>query len=158
MAYWAVDLLIARHKRSAISVALLGHSRSTAKFWLSHSARAACHGCFRSVPALLSARGNAAEMMKEGGRGNSSRLVNVITRVLVVGQIAMTAAFLIAAALQVRSIRNQTTARLWLRRKRRLQRAHGLFGGRLSDRRFAPRIFRPRRSRAARQSGLRTRL
>src|SRR5438128_3008383 len=30
------------------------------------------------VPAFLSARGNAAEIMKEGGRGNSSRLVNVI--------------------------------------------------------------------------------
>jgi hypothetical protein len=30
--------------------------------------------------------------MKEGGRGNSSRLVNIITRVLVVGQIALTAA------------------------------------------------------------------
>ncbi|MEP7016101.1 MAG: ABC transporter permease [Verrucomicrobiota bacterium] len=60
------------------------------------------------IPALLSARANAAEMMKEGGRGNSSRLVNVITRVLVVGQIALTAALLIAAALQVKSIRNQT--------------------------------------------------
>jgi predicted permease len=59
------------------------------------------------VPAFLSARGNAAEMMKEGGRGNSSRLVNVITRVLVVGQIALTAALLIAATLQIKSIRNQ---------------------------------------------------
>ena len=59
------------------------------------------------VPALLAARGNTAEMMKEGGRGNSSRLVNVITRILVVGQIAMTAALLIASALQIRSIRNQ---------------------------------------------------
>ncbi len=59
------------------------------------------------IPAYLSARGNAAEMMKEGGRGNSNRLVNVITRVLVVGQIALTAALLIASALQVRSIRNQ---------------------------------------------------
>src|SRR5437667_10189612 len=59
------------------------------------------------VPAFLSARGNAAEMMKEGGRGNSSRLVNAITRVLVVGQIALTAALLIAATLQLRSIRNQ---------------------------------------------------
>jgi predicted permease len=59
------------------------------------------------VPALLGARANAAEMMKEGGRGNSSRLVNGITRVLVVGQIALTAALLIAAALQVKSIRNQ---------------------------------------------------
>src|SRR5215212_193707 len=36
------------------------------------------------VPALLSARANPAEVMKEGGRGNSSRLVNVLTRVLVV--------------------------------------------------------------------------
>src|SRR6266581_5296092 len=61
------------------------------------------------VPAFLSARGNAAEIMKEGGRGNSSRLVNVITRVLVVGQIALTAALLIAATLQIKSIRNQVT-------------------------------------------------
>jgi predicted permease len=61
------------------------------------------------IPALLSARANAAEVMKEGGRGNSSRLVNVITRVLVVGQIALTAALLIAATLQIKSIRNQTT-------------------------------------------------
>src|SRR6266576_3227539 len=61
------------------------------------------------VPAFLSARGNAAEMMKEGGRGNSSRLVNVITRVLVVAQIALTAALLIAATLQIKSIRNQST-------------------------------------------------
>jgi predicted permease len=45
--------------------------------------------------------------MKEGGRGNSSRLVNVITRVLVVGQIGLTAALLIAATLQIKSIRNQ---------------------------------------------------
>ncbi|HEY2125175.1 MAG TPA: ABC transporter permease, partial [Chthoniobacterales bacterium] len=60
------------------------------------------------LPALLSSRNNAAEVMKEGGRGNTSRLVNVITRVLVVGQIALTAALLIAATLQIKSIRNQT--------------------------------------------------
>src|SRR6478672_4672187 len=59
------------------------------------------------LPAYLSARGNAAEIMKEGGRGNSSRLVNVITRILVIGQIALTAALLIAATLQIKSIRNQ---------------------------------------------------
>jgi predicted permease len=59
------------------------------------------------VPALVTAHSNAAEMMKEGGRGNSSRLVNVITRLLVVGQIALTAALLIAATLEIRSIRNQ---------------------------------------------------
>ena len=59
------------------------------------------------VPALVSAYSNAAGMLKEGGRGNSSRLVNVITRLLVVGQIALTAALLIAATLEIRSIRNQ---------------------------------------------------
>src|SRR6266568_1625328 len=59
------------------------------------------------VPAFLSARGNAAEIMKEGGRGNSSRLVNIITRGLVVAQIALTAGLLIAAILEVKSIRNQ---------------------------------------------------
>jgi predicted permease len=62
-----------------------------------------------SLPAFFSSRGNAAEVMKEGGRGNSSRLVNVVTRVLVVGQIALTAALLIAATLQIKSIRNQMT-------------------------------------------------
>ena len=61
------------------------------------------------VPALISVHGNAAEMMKEGGRGNSSRLVNAITRVLVVAQIALTAALLIAATLQIKSIRNQAS-------------------------------------------------
>src|SRR5256712_998645 len=59
------------------------------------------------VPAFLSARGNAAEIMKEGGRGNSSRLVNAITRVLVVAQIALTAGLLIAAILEIKSVRNQ---------------------------------------------------
>jgi len=61
------------------------------------------------VPALVSSKGSAAEIMKEGGRGNSSRLVNIITRVLVVGQIALTAALLIGATLQIKSIRNQVT-------------------------------------------------
>jgi predicted permease len=59
------------------------------------------------LPALISAHGNAAEIMKEGGRGNTSRLANIIMRVLVVGQIALTAALLIAATLQIKSIRNQ---------------------------------------------------
>src|SRR6266480_2974435 len=61
------------------------------------------------VPALISAHRNPAGTMKEGGRGNSSRLVNLITRSLVVGQIALTAALLIGATLQIKSIRNQVT-------------------------------------------------
>ena len=59
------------------------------------------------VPAWMSTHGNAAEMMKEGGRGNSSRLVNAITRILVVSQIALTAALLICATLEIKSVRNQ---------------------------------------------------
>ncbi|MGH8102332.1 MAG: ABC transporter permease, partial [Chthoniobacterales bacterium] len=59
------------------------------------------------LPAFVSAHSNAAEVMKEGGRGNSSRLVNIITRLLVVAQIALTAALLIGATLQIKSIRNQ---------------------------------------------------
>ena len=61
------------------------------------------------IPAWLSARASPAEIMKEGGRGNSNRIVNVLTRILVVGQIALTAALLVAATLQMKSIRNQTT-------------------------------------------------
>jgi predicted permease len=61
------------------------------------------------IPAFLSAGANPAEVMKEGGRGNSSQLVNVLTRVLVVGQIALTATLLIAATLQIKSVRNQTS-------------------------------------------------
>src|SRR5947208_5220306 len=51
------------------------------------------------VPALVSAHGNPAAMMKEGGRGNSSRLANLITRSLVVGQIALTAALPLSGTL-----------------------------------------------------------
>ncbi|HSU85891.1 MAG TPA: ABC transporter permease, partial [Chthoniobacterales bacterium] len=108
LAFWAVDLLaqitstpqfqLPYYIRFAIDAKVLGFTLA-----------AVLIATFVSglVPALLAARGNANEMMKEGGRGNSSRLVNVITRVLVVGQIAMTAALLIASALQIRSIRNQ---------------------------------------------------
>src|SRR5678815_4541349 len=108
LAYWAVDLL----------AQITSSPQFQLPYWLVFTIDAKVLGftlgavllaTFVSglVPAILAARGNASEMMKEGGRGNSSRLVNVITRILVVGQIAMTAALLIASALQVRSIRNQ---------------------------------------------------
>ncbi|MGI8438277.1 MAG: ABC transporter permease, partial [Chthoniobacterales bacterium] len=61
------------------------------------------------IPAWLTSRANPADVMKESGRGNSSRFVNGLTRVLVVGQIAITAALLVAATLQVKSVRNQST-------------------------------------------------
>jgi putative ABC transport system permease protein len=108
LAYWAVDLL----------AQITSTPQFQLPYWINFTIDAKVLGFTLGavllatlvsglVPALLAARGNASEMMKEGGRGNSSRLVNVITRILVVGQIAMTAALLIASALQIRSIRNQ---------------------------------------------------
>src|SRR5262245_18701710 len=109
LAYWAVDML----------VRALSASSNPLPYWWQFTIDRRVLGftllvtlvatvASGLVPAYLSTRGNAAEIMKEGGRGNSSRLVNIITRVLVVGQIALTAALLIAATLQIKSIRNQT--------------------------------------------------
>src|SRR4029077_9507813 len=110
MAFWAVSLLVSATKGLPFPL----------PYWVTFSIDPKALGftvvivviatlLSGLVPALISARANSAEMMKEGGRGNSSRLVNVITRVLVIGQIALTAALLIAATLQVKSIRNQVT-------------------------------------------------
>ena len=61
------------------------------------------------VPAWMSSRANATDVLKEGGRGNTSRTVGVITRGLVVVQILVTCALLIAAMLQIQEIiRRQT--------------------------------------------------
>ncbi len=110
MAYWAVGLLV--RATNALPFPL--------PYWVSFTIDArvlaftvgivlVATAVSGLVPAWLSARANPAEVMKEGGRGNSSRLVNVLTRVLVVGQIALTAALLIAATLQIKSVRNQIT-------------------------------------------------
>jgi putative ABC transport system permease protein len=110
LAYWAVDMLI----RATNSLPF------PPPYWIQYRIDGPVLGFTVAitlvativsglVPALVSSKGNAAEIMKEGGRGNSSRLVNIITRVLVVGQIALTAALLIAATLQIKSIRNQVT-------------------------------------------------
>ena len=80
------------------------------------------------IPAMLSSRQNPAEVMKEGGRGNSSRLVNVLTRVLVIAQIALSAALLVAATFQVKSIRNQTTLDYGYDEDAVYTRAHGSDG------------------------------
>jgi putative ABC transport system permease protein len=108
LAYWAVDMFT--RATSALS--------SPLPYWIQFTIDARVLAFTVGItlvatiasgllPALISSRGNAAEMMKEGGRGNTSRLVNIIMRVLVVGQIALTAGLLIAATLQIKSIRNQ---------------------------------------------------
>lgn len=59
------------------------------------------------VPAWLSSRANAIDVLKEGGRGNTSRSVSLITRGLVVLQIFVTSVLLIGALLQLQSIIRQ---------------------------------------------------
>jgi len=61
------------------------------------------------LPALMSSRADTASTLKDSGRGNSSRHVGLMTRGLVVFQIAVTCILLIGSVLQVRSIVNQQT-------------------------------------------------
>ena len=59
------------------------------------------------LPALLASRANAAEALKEGGRGKTSRLINGVTKGLVVFQILVTSLLLVSSLLQVQSILRQ---------------------------------------------------
>ncbi len=59
------------------------------------------------VPAWMSSRADSVEVLKEGGRGNTSRSIMFITRSLVVFQILVTCILLIGSLLQLRSIRYQ---------------------------------------------------
>ncbi len=61
------------------------------------------------VPAWMSSRASAMDVLKEGGRGNTSRSVMIVTRGLVVFQILATCVLLIGSVLQLRSIHNQRT-------------------------------------------------
>ncbi len=59
------------------------------------------------LPALLASRANTVGVLKEAGRGNTSRLVNHLTKLLVIGQIALTSTLLILSIMMIRSIVNQ---------------------------------------------------
>jgi putative ABC transport system permease protein len=59
------------------------------------------------IPAWMSSRASAGEALKDSGRGNTGRAVNLITRGLVVFQLFITCILLIGSLLQVRSILNQ---------------------------------------------------
>ena len=61
------------------------------------------------LPAIMSSRANAVDVLRDAGRGNTSRTVNVLTRGLVVFQIVVTCILLVGSLLQVRSITNQQT-------------------------------------------------
>ncbi|MCM2270009.1 MAG: FtsX-like permease family protein, partial [Thermoanaerobaculia bacterium] len=59
------------------------------------------------VPAYLASRANAAEVLKDAGRGNTGRLVGRLNRALVVAQIVVTCVLLIGSMLQLQSILRQ---------------------------------------------------
>jgi predicted permease len=61
------------------------------------------------LPAILSSRANAVDVLRDSGRGNTSRSVTLVTRGLVVFQIVVTCVLLVGSLLQVRSITNQQT-------------------------------------------------
>lgn len=56
------------------------------------------------VPAWISSRANATEVLKESARGNTGRTINAITKGLVVFQIFITSILLVVGLLQVQSI------------------------------------------------------
>lgn len=61
------------------------------------------------LPAWMASRAKASVVLREAGRGTTSRSINLITRALVVFQIVVTCILLIGSLLQVRSILNQQT-------------------------------------------------
>ena len=61
------------------------------------------------LPALMSSRANAVDVLRDAGRGNTSRSVSLISRGLVVFQIVVTCVLLAGSLLQLRSITNQQT-------------------------------------------------
>jgi predicted permease len=61
------------------------------------------------LPAWMSSRVSAIAVLRESGRGNTNRSINVISRGLVVFQIVVTCVLLIGSLLQVRSILKQQT-------------------------------------------------
>jgi putative ABC transport system permease protein len=59
------------------------------------------------LPAWMSSRANAVDVLRDGGRGNTSRTVTFVSRGLVVFQIVVTCVLLVGSLLQVRSITKQ---------------------------------------------------
>jgi putative ABC transport system permease protein len=61
------------------------------------------------LPALMSSRANAVEVLRDAGRGNTSHAVSFLSRGLVVFQIVVTCILLVGSLLQLRSITAQQT-------------------------------------------------
>ena len=107
-----VDRLAVGHgAQSREPAAVVDHVRHRrAGAGCSRSLRDARRAVFSGLlPALMSSRTNAVEVLRDGGRGNTSRSVDLVTRGLVVFQIVVTCVLLIGSLLQLRSIINQQT-------------------------------------------------
>jgi predicted permease len=61
------------------------------------------------LPALMSSRAQAVDVLRDGGRGYTSRAVGLVARSLVVFQIVVTCVLLVGSLLQLRSITAQQT-------------------------------------------------
>jgi predicted permease len=61
------------------------------------------------LPAVMSSRAKAVDVLRDGGRGNTSRAVGLVSRGLVVFQIVVTCVLLVGSLLQLRSITAQQT-------------------------------------------------
>ncbi len=61
------------------------------------------------LPAWMASRANVISVLKEGGRGSTSRATRLVMRSLVVLQIVVTCVLLIGSLLQMQSIRKQQT-------------------------------------------------
>ena len=61
------------------------------------------------LPAWMASRANANVVLRDGGRGTTSRSITIVSRSLVVFQIVVTCVLLIGSLLQVRSILRQQT-------------------------------------------------
>ncbi len=59
------------------------------------------------LPAFVASRANAADALKDAGRGNTSRAANAMTRALVISQIGLACALLVLSTLVIRSVVNQ---------------------------------------------------
>src|SRR5581483_9639700 len=61
------------------------------------------------LPAWMASRENAVDVLRDAGRGNTSRSVTLVSRGLVVFQIIVTCVLLVGSLLQLRSILKQQT-------------------------------------------------
>ncbi|MBP1635060.1 MAG: permease [Acidobacteria bacterium] len=108
LAYWSVDWLDATLRtmeNGPPAWMVVTIDRGVLLFTVAAAAFAALASGL--LPAWMAARENVVTVLREGGRGTSSRAVKLATRGLVVAQIVVTCVLLIGSLLQARSIVNQ---------------------------------------------------